>query len=316
MFLFFVITVLFLAVLDTFTPYDAGMAMIRVVVLGFATMGMVVIFRLVVLEKLSLSPQLLGKCLIPLAIMVACSTSLGIITPKFAPQWPDPVPFIQSFSPHATEGESSVSKVGYDEDDTKLGGTIQPDLSVVFYNTASTAHYWKVESKDVYTGKGWVSFIGKSVAFPNGKDWTKFENYEAPKQVATKGYEASVSMMEDNHPILYPAGSFLKRVNADGVDKFLYNSSILKITPVTNNGEKQSVDTYTVIYEQPRYDIAELRKINAPDETMDVLMTQNTQLPDEVPNRVRDLALTLTENQPNWYDKVKAVENYFDKPEF
>ena len=59
-----------------------------------------------------------------------------------------------------------------------------------------------------------------------------------------------------------------------------------------------------------------ITKIKAPDATMNELMRQHTQLPDGVPHRVRDLALQLTENQANWYDKVKAVENYFDQPQF
>ena len=116
--------------------------------------------------------------------------------------------------------EGSINKAGYDEDDSKLGGTIRPDSSVVFYNTAKTSHYWKVESKDVYTGKGWVLDNGDTLTFPNGEDWTEFENYEAPEQVSTHAFEASVSVLEDNHHILYPADSFLKRVDADGVKAF------------------------------------------------------------------------------------------------
>ena len=83
----------------------------------------------------------------------------------------------------AVEGGPSINKVGYDEDDSKLGGTIRSDSSVVFYNTANSSHYWKVESKDVYTGKGWVSYHGDSLTFPNGEEWTEFEYYEAPEKV-------------------------------------------------------------------------------------------------------------------------------------
>ena len=47
MFSFFVMTILFLAILDTFTSYDAKNSIIRVTVLGFMTMGLVTFFRLV-----------------------------------------------------------------------------------------------------------------------------------------------------------------------------------------------------------------------------------------------------------------------------
>ena len=66
------------------------------------------------------------------------------------------------------------------------------------------------------------------------------------------------------------------------------------------------------MYEQPRYDLVELRKIKNLDATMDAPFMQYTQLPEKLPERVRDLAIELTENQANWYDKVKAVEDYFD----
>ena len=313
MFSFFVVTILFLAILDTFTRYDAEMVIIRVVLFGFMTMGMVTLFQLVLLEKISLSPRLFGIWMAPLVLTLAFSAFFGMAAPKFDPQWPDPVPFIQSFSEQAVGGEATDSKVGYGEDDSRLGGTVHPDSSVVFYNTAKMAHYWKVESKDIYTGKGWVANDGEFLTFPNGEEWTGFETYEAPENVSTNDFEASVSIIEDNHHILYPAGSFLKKVDGDGVRAFRYDSSISRIVPVT---DQKGVQEYTLHYEQPQYDIAELRKITAPDDTMDELLVQHTQLPETVPDRVRALALELTENEANWYDKVKAVENYFNKAEF
>ena len=163
-------------------------------------MGLVTFFRLVLLEKIALSSRFLSKWLSLLACMLVFSTGIGLVAPKFNPQWPDPVPFVQSFSQHAVEGETSINKVGYDEDDSNLGGTIRSDSSVVFYNTANSSHYWKVESKDVYTGKGWVSYNGDSLTFPNGEEWTEFENYEAPEKVQTNEFEANVSVIEDNQP--------------------------------------------------------------------------------------------------------------------
>ena len=101
MFSFFVVTILFLAILDTFTPYDAKNSIIRVVVIGFMTMGLVTFFRLVLLEKIALSPKFLSKWLILLACMLVFSTGVGLVAPKFNPQWPDPVPYVQSFSQHS-----------------------------------------------------------------------------------------------------------------------------------------------------------------------------------------------------------------------
>ncbi len=49
---------------------------------------------------------------------------------------------------------------------------------------------------------------------------------------------------------------------------------------------------------------------------MDALIDAVYTATEKLPERVRDLAIELTENQANWYDKVKAVEDYFDRPEF
>ena len=118
MFSFFVVTVLFLAILDTFTPYDAKNSIIRVVIVGFMTMGMVTFFRLVLIEKITLSSRVLSKWLTPFACMLVFSIGVGLVAPKFNPQWPDPMPFVQSFSQQAVEGGASINKVGYDEDDS------------------------------------------------------------------------------------------------------------------------------------------------------------------------------------------------------
>ncbi len=102
------------------------------------TMGLVTFFRLVLLEKIALSPKFLSKWLTLLACMLVFSTGVGLVAPKFTPQWPDPVPFVQSFSQQAVEGGPSINKVGYDDDNSNLGGTVRSDSSIVFYNTANT----------------------------------------------------------------------------------------------------------------------------------------------------------------------------------
>ncbi|MFJ8247926.1 transglutaminase domain-containing protein [Peribacillus asahii] len=316
LFFFFSMTVILLAILDTFTLYNASAAIVRVVIAGVMILG---VMKLVHLFP-ALSLRLLGKWSMSLIVMVAFFVSMGLLLPKPGPQWSDPIPFIQSFSEQAKgeDGAASVSKVGYSEDDSKLGGSIEPDSSVVFYHTATTNDYWKVESKNVYTGKGWVSSVGEGTAFPlaNGDELTELENYEGPEQVATKALSASISIIEDQGHILYPAGSYLKNMKADGVSFFLYEPNLKKLTPQTADGTVQDISEYVVNYEQPRYDLAQFRKVTEADETMDVLMDLYTQLPDSIPSRVYDLARELTENQSNWYDKVKAVEDYFDQPEF
>ena len=51
---------------------------------------------------------------------------------------------------------TGVSEVGYGTDDSRLGGPFIGDNSVVFQSEAVEKNYWKVETKDHYTGKGWI----------------------------------------------------------------------------------------------------------------------------------------------------------------
>ena len=45
-------------------------------------------------------------------------------------------------------------------------------------------------------------------------------------------------------------------------------------------------------------------------------MTKYTQLPESLPQRVRDLAGNLTKDKDNRYDQVLAIENYFTDHSF
>src|SRR5699024_9591228 len=45
-------------------------------------------------------------------------------------------------------------------------------------------------------------------------------------------------------------------------------------------------------------------------------ISQNTQLPDNIPSRVRELATEITTEYESYYDKIKAVEQYFNQNGF
>lgn len=51
--------------------------------------------------------------------------------------------------------QDKVQRIGYGENDEQLGGGFIADDTTVFYATAESSQYWKVETKDRYTGKGW-----------------------------------------------------------------------------------------------------------------------------------------------------------------
>ncbi len=50
-----------------------------------------------------------------------------------------------------------MSKVGLGDDDSRLGGSFVGDDTVVFTAHSPESQYWRVETKDFYTSKGWES---------------------------------------------------------------------------------------------------------------------------------------------------------------
>ena len=175
-----------------------------------------------------------------------------------------------------------------------------------------------MENKDIYTGKGWVSIEGMTdnISFSNGQDLSFMKDFEVPEVVKTEELTASVSMLQSYFHILHPQSGYLKKVEATNGEEFKYYQNMDKFIPEKENGERLITKEYDLTYDMPSYDLAELRKVTEQDETMDTLMENNTQLPEGLPERIYELANSLTENEDNWYDKAKAIENHFDNPAF
>ncbi|CAH0209438.1 DUF4129 domain-containing transglutaminase family protein [Peribacillus simplex] len=318
-FFFFMLTVIFISVLDTFTPYVGDMAMIRIIIIGFLMLGLLSLLRLTIQERIKFPMASINKWILMLTGMILVSVLVGFAAPKLSPQWPDPVPYITSYSDKAgkEEGGSKRKSVGYDEDDSELGGSIEPDSSIVFYNNAPAGHYWKVENKEIYTGKGWVSIMETDFhTFSNGQDMASLDIYDVPEVVRTEEMTANVSMAESYSHILHPQSGYLKKIEAKNGMDFKYYQGMDKVISEQDNGERLSLKEYDLIYDMPSFDIAELRKVTDPDGSMDLIMEKNSQLPEGLPNRIYELASRLTRNETNWYDKAKAIEDYFDGPEF
>ncbi len=157
-FVFVLLTFIYLSVLDTFTAYDADAAIVRTFIVSLVALGMSNFYKLIDRESIRFS--WLKKApvwMVPLISVTLFATLFGYATPKFDPQWPDPVPFIQSAAENAggPGAGSAIQKVGYGTDDSRLGGGFVQDYSTVFQAVAKNDHYWRVETKDTYTGKGW-----------------------------------------------------------------------------------------------------------------------------------------------------------------
>lgn len=320
-FIFFFMTLVYITVLDTFTIYVAKAAIVRTVVSGFTVMGMLTFYRMIQKEKVNNDAAVTRKWMIPLAGMIAFSVLIGIVAPKAAPIWPDPVSYIQAANKDKNVDDNGGTKtVGYGTNDSKLGGPLVGNDDPVFQYESDGENYWKMETKDTYTGKGWIASGSTQTSFGE-EDLVPL--YSFPESVETSKESARVTIHANYkyNFIMYPAGI----------------NKVLEIFPVDSRGNKLQIDTtneriglynsnnrpivpqgITVEFEKPKYQVTDLMQTTNfdPNAISPEFYQKYTQLPAGLPSRIQELAEQITAGKTNWFDKAKAIEDYFDNPEY
>ncbi|KQL35383.1 DUF4129 domain-containing transglutaminase family protein [Psychrobacillus sp. FJAT-21963] len=317
--LFFVLTVLFITILDTFTPYNGEKGIIVVLISGFIISGLLYAQKVMTENKVQASSKFLFSIIVSLFGLMAISGVIAYVLPKAGPSWPDPVPFLTSSNP-LTEGEGSgkggsvTRKVGYGENDEKLGGAFLSDDTPVFNATVPRKQYWKIETKDTYTSKGWIQSEGEP----------QITSYEVgtpiildiPPGVEENNSSARLEMNPtfNFEFIMQPYG--LTNVNAEEPVTLSLDGANQKITSYSN-GNLAPLVRYDLSYSEPVYSLKALR--GQTEESLNGLTSdfdRYLQLPDTLPSRVRDLAVSITENNNSLYDKAKSIERYFSRNDF
>ena len=115
--------------------------------------------------------------------------------------------------------------------------------------------------------------------------------------------------------IVYPLG--IKGISAKQNVSFEMNPVTGKINSIEES-KKVSLNQYSVSYGIPEYSVQSLMGIPANDPNLldEAFIKRYTQLPESLPSRVRDLALEVTSGKATMYEKVQAIEDYFDRSGF
>ncbi|MCT8136615.1 transglutaminase domain-containing protein [Anaerobacillus sp. CMMVII] len=318
-FLFLVITVVYVTVIDTFTLYDASNAIVRLVIAGFLLMTILYKLRLEEKEQVT-SDEFKGKAWTnSLTFIIVIVAVIAFFSPKYEPYWPDPLPMVKG-AMTGEGGEGTYRTIGYGQNDERLGGGFANDDTVIFTATATQGHYWRGESKEIYTGKGW-----ESVEHELNKTFRYSDFYD--KKVAVQMFERSVpkdtrestiSMVDDHRfwHLFYPGELVevgdLEFYNEQSDYRYLIDYVSGKVG-TTSDEKPVFLKEYTFTYHAPKFVIEDLRTTTSvdPDHIRDVYL----QLP-ELPERVGQLASQITEAHENRYDKVKAIEGYFSRSGF
>lgn len=303
--LFFLIaTVIYITIIDTFTPYDATFSIIRTFMAGFLLLGLITMYRSIDQERVASYSRILpARLLIALTVVIFCASAFGYAAPKFEPQWADPVPYMRAALGMETAGTGTIrQRIGYGDSDDRLGGGFEHDDTPVFYAYTTRGNYWRGESKNYYTGRGW------EVTTPEIILDSRMMLYES--RVETETMETEIYLAGDQmFPHLFYPGE-LSSVNVNS--PFSIAVEVDAHTGKANTfygGDPVKLSDYKLEYEFPKFSVSSLRNSseNDPPEIQEYYL----QLPDDLPERVGELAETIVAGFDNRYDQAKAMERYF-----
>lgn len=307
--LFFFITLLYITVTDTFSSYDASNAIMRTIVIGFLFISMLAMERIRTKEFPGERRLLTKKWISILVSAVLVVATAAYFLPKIEPQWPDPVPFLKGYanSVAGKEGSSHIQKVGYGLNDSQLGGPFIGDETVVFYADSPQKHYWRIETKDFYSGKGW-EVSEKMNAVSINQD--QFSLFHYNDQVATTLLHSNVQFVEPSIHLMYPLSVTSMKLNEEVTLKV--NPLTEKLYPYKGEGIEE-VSGYQLAYMYPTFQVEKLQESSS-DLVQDdkQFKRRYTQLPASLPVRIEDLARDITKGMSNRYEQVKAIERYFE----
>ncbi|MBP3039345.1 DUF4129 domain-containing protein [Bacillaceae bacterium Marseille-Q3522] len=315
-FTFFFMTILYITVLDTFTVYEGTAAIVRTIVIGFVSMAILYFQRLKNEEKIQGKQRHTSKWMLPFSLLLIISVLSAFELPKLDPIWPDPIPFIQSAAGNGgLQGGRTIQKVGYDSDDSRLGGPFVSSDEVVFMSEMEEEHYWKVETKEIYTGKGWETAADNSNRRIFADDVPINTFYSGSANTLFEEQTSTLYAVKKYPHVAYPHG--IKEIQAEEETSFGVVEYLEKIYSYRGN-QVEPLDEYTVVYDKAVYQIDDL---TATSERNTFVIGRDfynryTQLPASLPLRVRELAEEITEGKDSWYDKAKAIESYFKQSDF
>ncbi|GCF93147.1 hypothetical protein NRIC_10380 [Enterococcus florum] len=276
------------------------------------SLPLVVVFGCGILSLLFKRQQLLaGKWLIGLSVVLVLLGVLAFYAPSTGirttlTNWSAPVRnalnargFYQALQ-HVTP--SGPSRTGFSENDGQLGGPLLDDNTILFEATQQRSSYWRVESKDFYSGRGWENTAPEQSQFSR----------RSPLEHGTTFYQHAFSEPEEstvhffNHGIYVPLPYGRSIVQAtEGTTGFVFLEETGRVNFIdSNNGEKEILNQWST----PDYQLSDLAMIQPQlplESQVDYL-----QLPNELPARIRDLAESLTANEETMLGKVTAIENH------
>jgi transglutaminase-like putative cysteine protease len=207
----------------------------------------------------------------------------------------------------ASVRSSGSSLSGYSRDDRTIGGGFEFDYSPVMTITTTQRSYWRGETKANYTGKGWSDRRNPNVIPIAGQDEALPLSPPRNEAVQTKEVVQTVEIIrKDKLPVLFAASpvATVSELKSDNDAGLRWNPEEWELSW----GKPARVESYSVISQVTLLDEELLRKAAPISDS--AINARYLQLPDSLPNRVRQLAEEQTRGLTNDYDRAKKLEQY------
>lgn len=312
----------YLATLDTFMPYDADQAIVKVLAIGFLLLAVLHFSSISQLTRLrGRSRSLLWRSLTAPVLIISLTIGVAYAGPKEGAAWPDPVPFLLGNDDEGIGGKG-IKKIGYGYNDESLGGPFIQDDKLVFTALTDKMFYWRGESKDFYTGKGWMKQSDEFLGVEPGRyEWQNmmFQGVETEPVTVNLAFASSM-----RYPTIFYPGQLKTVVSTDPGDIALLYDKQSQGVEARKKSKGLEYPTeqkvYSDLYQAPKVKLAQYavtaelpvlseKQISAlPQEYPSEIKQKYLQLPSSLPERVRALARDITKNAKTPYDKVRAVE--------
>jgi transglutaminase-like putative cysteine protease len=287
------------------------MAIVKVLLVGLLMTALLFLKRFILKRNILIDWNATMKLMVPVVLVVALAGGTAFLLPKAEPKWPDPVPFLKGIGSGEGIGDGfgsgTTQKVGYGSNDERLGGSFVADDTLVFQVVSPREQYWRVETKDIYTSKGWISSSSEDDEQSFGTGETINHSINIGPADATE--TASVANLSNHTFLLQPYGVI--RYDVAG-----YTTRMNRINEkirATDMQYTQKVSNYSVDYSEPTYNYTELK---ASQVVSNASMANYLTLPKTLPDRVRTLAQEITSTSVSAYDKARAIERYFGRNGF
>lgn len=224
----------------------------------------------------------------------------------------------RSSAENAAMRTAKIGTTGYSTDDTELGGSLRDDARIQFMAESAEPTYWRGESKSRYTGRGWASAGAGQEETVDGSGLLQSPDSPVPgwsepltQKVRWQAYAPHLPLVLGGRP------ERLTSWMADGKTAVPAQAGVaLRYEPPGERyapgasapaGSRLAYQYETRVLRADPAMLGAVPKLS-PEET--ARWSEELQLPDSLPQRVRELGDRLAEGAAGQYETVRRVQAF------